>query len=95
MHRFNADSSGVFLDDVKIASHSTFSSTSTLYLFNLNLNNVAYMSGVRVWSCKHKRNGVLIRDFIPVLDLADVPCLYDKVSGELFYNKGTGEFLAG
>lgn len=95
MHRFNADSSGVFLDDVKIASHSTFSSTSTLYLFNLNLNNVAYMSGVRVWSCKHKRNGVLIRDFIPVLDWNDRPCMYDKVSGEFFYNAGTGEFLAG
>ena len=35
----------------------------------------------------------LVRDFIPVLDWDDVPCMYDKVSGELFYNRGTGEFL--
>jgi hypothetical protein len=37
----------------------------------------------------------LVADFIPVLDLNDTPCMYDKVSGELFYNKGTGEFLYG
>lgn len=36
--------------------------------------------------------GELVRDFIPVLDLNNVPCLYDKVSGQLFYNNGTGEF---
>lgn len=95
IHRFNANLNGTFLDDVKITNYAAFSSISTLYLFNLNLNNVAYMSSVRIWSCKHKRNGVLIRDFIPVLDWNDRPCLYDKVSGELFYNQGTGEFLYG
>lgn len=35
----------------------------------------------------------LIRDFIPVLDWDDVPCMYDKVTDTLFYNQGTGEFL--
>lgn len=37
----------------------------------------------------------LIADLIPVLDYDDTPCMYDKVSGEFFYNQGTGEFLYG
>lgn len=40
-------------------------------------------------------SGVLTNDIIPVLDWNDVPCLYDKVTDELFYNQGTGEFLYG
>lgn len=31
----------------------------------------------------------------PVLDWSDHLCMYDKVSGELFYNAGTGEFVHG
>lgn len=42
----------------------------------------------RIWA----DSNTLVRDFIPVLDWDDVPCMYDKVSGELFYNQGTGEF---
>ena len=45
--------------------------------------------------CKMWDNGNLVRDFIPVLDWNDVPCMYDKVSGELFYNKGKGQFAYG
>ena len=37
----------------------------------------------------------LIADLIPVLDYDNTPCMYDKVSGEFFYNQGTGEFLYG
>lgn len=40
-------------------------------------------------------NGELVRDFIPVLDWNDRPCMYDKVTDELFCNQGTGEFLYG
>lgn len=94
-HTFVANVNGVFLDSVKIADFASFSSTSTLYLFNLNLNGGAYMGSARVWSYKHKRNGTLIRDLIPALDWNDTPCMYDKVTNELFYNKGTGEFLYG
>lgn len=34
----------------------------------------------------------VIRDFIPVLDWNDRPAMYDKVSGQMFYNQGTGTF---
>lgn len=46
----------------------------------------------KVYGCKVWQDSVLVRDFIPVLDWNNVPCMYDKVSGELFYNKGTGTF---
>ena len=35
----------------------------------------------------------LVRDFIPALDNNNIPCLYDTVSGETFYNRGSGTFL--
>jgi hypothetical protein len=34
-------------------------------------------------------------DLIPVIDKDGVACMYDKVSGEFFYNQGTGDFIAG
>ena len=41
---------------------------------------------------KVKVNGQLVYDLIPVLDKDLEPCLYDKVSGQYFYNQGGGEF---
>ena len=35
----------------------------------------------------------LVSNFIPALDNNGVPCLYDTVSGETFYNAGTGDFI--
>ncbi len=32
---------------------------------------------------------------IPVLDWSGVPCMYDRVTEQLFYNQGTGSFVAG
>lgn len=49
----------------------------------------------RIYKVQFIRNDVLIGDFIPVLDWDMTPCMYDKVSGQLFYNQGTGDFIAG
>ena len=43
---------------------------------------------------KLSRNGVLLRDFIPVRK-GTTGYLYDKVSGKLFGNAGTGSFILG
>lgn len=69
-------------------------STMTLFLFAYHHTNDTgtINSSIRMWSFKIWDNGTIVRDFIPVLDWNDVPCMYDKVSGELFYNQGTGEF---
>ena len=53
------------------------------------------MGGARVWGYKHKRNGEFLLDMIPVLDRNNIACMYDKVSGEFFYNQGTGNFIVG
>ena len=31
----------------------------------------------------------------PVLDKNGIPCMYDKVTDQFFYNQGTGQFIAG
>ena len=79
-----------------------------LHSFNLNLylfarNNKGIASGTVVGEAFSNRklyymkiwddNNNLVRDFIPVLDKENVPCLYDKVEGKYYYNQGTGEFL--
>ncbi len=70
-------------------------STLTLFLFayHNSTNTPAMHAYVRMYSFKIWDNGELVRDFIPVLDLNNKPCLFDKVSETLFYNQGTGEFL--
>lgn len=48
----------------------------------------------RIYSCKIYVNGVLVRDYIPVRK-GTVGHMYDRVSGELFRNAGTGAFAIG
>ena len=72
-------------------SFGTGSLTMTLFLRN---GGTAYISG-RLYCFQIWNNDVLVRDFIPVLDWDYVPCLYDKVSGQFFYNQGSAQFLYG
>jgi len=79
-------------------TQASYQSTYNLYIFENN--NMGSASGSNAGTCKIYyfkiyENGVLIRDFIPVLDWSYVPCMYDKVSGKLFYNQGTGSFTYG
>ena len=48
----------------------------------------------KFYSCKICDNGVLVRDYIPVRK-GTVGYLYDRVSGKLFGNAGTGDFVLG
>lgn len=49
----------------------------------------------RYYNVKFYDSDTLIRDFIPVLDSAGVPCMYDKVERKFYYNSGTEDFIAG
>ena len=60
---------------------------------NSTTNVTANMVG-KFYSCKIWDNGVLVRDFIPVRK-GTVGYLYDRVSGKLFGNAGTGDFVLG
>lgn len=46
----------------------------------------------RIYYFKMYDNDVLVRDFIPVLDENNVPCMYDRVTKQFYYNSGTGDF---
>ena len=75
-----------------ISGSGTDSSSNILlgYLYyqggNYGYGKVQYM---KMWSGE-----TLIRDFVPVLDTNRVACLYDAVSGNYFYNQGTGNFTS-
>lgn len=61
-----------------------------LFCCILHENDAPYSYNfMRNYGTKIIKNGSLFRDFIPVLDWDMKPCMYDKVSGELFYNKAT------
>lgn len=74
---------------------SPSSQTLTLLARKENSGVVTYNAGCKLYAFKVSEGETIVRDFIPVLDWNDVPCMYDKVSGKLFYNKGTGEFICG
>lgn len=48
---------------------------------------------MKLYSCKIYDNGVLVRDYIPVIDSSNVACLYEQVEKKFYYNQGTGQFI--
>ena len=49
---------------------------------------------MRIFSCKIYDDGTLVRDLIPVR-VGDVGYMFDRISGQLFGNAGTGAFIIG
>ena len=76
-HVYKADSTGGYLDGTKIVNYSNFASTSSIYLFNLNISSTSdYRCRCRIWNYQHKRNNELILDLVPAFDQNKVPCMY-------------------
>ena len=69
-----------------------------MYLFCRNSNGTAqtqYSMPIKLRALQIKdANGTLVRDYIPVRK-GTVGYLYDRVSGKLFGNAGTGDFVVG
>lgn len=57
------------------------------------INDVARQSS-RIYSASIRKSGVLVRSFVPVR-VGQVGYLFDRVSGQLFGNAGTGDFVLG
>ena len=95
----------IFVDSVGVATVGGSSIVSsaeyeldgidtTLYLL-ARRNKTSFMKGrIRSFSLSSKTGNKLL-DLIPVLDLSGRPAMYDEVSGQFFYNQGTGEFTWG
>lgn len=81
-------------NEIKKISKGIFQNSRNMYLFANSNNGIAQllMKGY-IWYFKIYEGDTLVRDYIPVLDINDRPCLFDKVSNTFFYNQGTGEFL--
>ena len=77
------------------------------YLFGNNQNGSVTLSDCfkgRIYSAIMTRGQTIERDFVPVLDLSGVPCMYNQAPlvgipeddpSRFFYNQGTGEFTWG
>lgn len=65
-----------------------------LYLFALNQNGARWFFKGKIYYCKIWQDDVIERDFIPVR-VGQVGYMYDKVSGQLFGNSGTENFILG
>lgn len=83
-----------YLNGVKTNTLIRKNATMSLFLFAYHhTNDTGTMNSlIRLYAFKMWDNGILVRDFIPVLDLNNEPCLYDKVTKELFYNQGLQSF---
>lgn len=78
---------------IDTASQSNYS----LYLLWCNIKGVGPASRKpygRMYYCKIYENNLLVLDLIPVR-VGNVGYMYDKVSGKLFGNAGTGNFILG
>lgn len=72
----------------------------TIYLFGYHTVSSTGVEGASlgsmyVYAARIYENDVLVREFIPVLDINDTPCMYEKITDTFFYNGGTGDFIAG
>ena len=92
----NISIAGDGLDRTVTARLSTASNAFTIYVFAINTGGTptTMQNRIVVSSMQIRVSGVLVRDFIPVR-VGNVGYLYDRVSGELFGNAGTGAFEIG
>lgn len=60
-----------------------------------NVDGSMSIKTARIYFFNISRNNSLQLAYIPCLDQAGVPCMFDLVSHQSFYNKGAGQFTAG
>lgn len=86
------------LDNNTLVTSSSISTSLNTNVngFLFNSNGGAWIPKAKIFYCKiWNNNNELVRDFIPVLDSNNIPCMLDRVTSSFFYNTGTGSFLYG
>ena len=68
--------------------------TILIFARNNDQGQMLPIDGMRLYSSQIVYDNVLVRDYIPVR-VGQIGYLYDKVSGQLFGNSGTGSFTIG
>lgn len=93
----NGQTLTLFANGSQVATLTATGGISTIPIYALARNlgaNVDAYSKARIYSLKIYVNGALVQDLIPVRK-GTVGYLYDRVSGKLFGNAGTGDFQYG
>ena len=92
----NTDGNVLFDNNTRGSFLSYNSNRKVMFLGRSNHANV-YPTKQKIYSAKftNKTTGLIIADFIPVLDDAGTPCMYDLVEHKFYYNAGSGDFIAG
>ena len=81
-------------DGVEIAIGAEVNFTTITPLYILAWNKDLYKAKARLHSAYIKQNDIIVMNLIPVR-IGQVGYMYDKVSGQLFGNAGTGSFILG
>lgn len=73
----------------------TLTRTTSSGYNNVTIGGVpGFYANMKVWYSRIYSGANLVRDFIPVR-VGQVGYMYDRVSGQLFGNSGTGDFILG
>lgn len=88
--------SGIFLDGTLIKAFpnvDTFETPTNAMLFDVGGHNWTEKKAtdVRIYGYKNSNH----QNFVPCLDGNGVPCFYDTVGQQTYYNQGTGSFTWG
>lgn len=75
------------------SSTTTNGATNTTNLYICKCTGSSAYASYKLYRFKVYENNVLVRDFIPVKDLAGKACLYDLVENKFYYS--TTDFIAG
>ena len=91
----NGNFTRIFDDNIVNGTYSgtVVQNNNTVSLFSFRYYN--RNACIKVYEAKIWQDNTIVRDFIPVLDKNDTPCMYDKVEKKFYYNRGTGQFIAG
>ena len=91
------DRNDAYINGNQVATvNNSSNSSSTMYEFANHRDGIANIFEYKqLYYLKIYNNDTLVRDFIPVIDSSERPCLFDKVENKCYYNQGTGEFLWG
>ncbi len=88
---------GVVLNQNNNAASQEFTTSKNIWLFNSSSQTVG--RGVRLVHVTIRNGATMVRDFIPVRFTNEQGqsegAMYDRVSGQLFRNQGTGSFAFG
>ena len=97
-HSFLTNYEEVVIDSVTtIVENKTpgITNNGIICLFNRSLTNQTIRDiGLKIYDFQIYDHGILVRDFVPVR-VGTTGYMYDKVSGQLFGNSGTGNFILG